>query len=173
MARRLRDFVKDHVVAHGDPHCPFCPGQEHRTPPEVLAYRDGGGPNQPGWRLRVVPNKYPALRVEGEFRRKGEGIYDKMSGIGAHEVIIETADHVVSQAELPEARIEDIFWAYRDRILDLRKDRRLRFILLFKNHGTAGGSVVDDSEAPGLVVLADPEGNRGVLCADTSSVASA
>ncbi len=134
-------------MARGDPHCPFCGGQESRTPPEVLAYREGGGANQPGWRLRVVPNKYPALRVEGEFQRQGEGIYDRMSGIGAHEVIIETPEHVVNQAELPESRIEDIFWAYRDRILDLRKDRRLRFILLFKNHGAAGGSSLEHTHS--------------------------
>lgn len=143
ISRRPSDFAQDHVVAHGDPHCPFCVGHEQRTPPEVLAYREGGAPNQGGWRLRVVPNKFPALRVEGDFKRQGEGIYDKMSGIGAHEVIIETPDHVVHQSELPEIRIEDIYWAYRDRILDLRKDRRLRFILLFKNHGTAGGSTVE------------------------------
>ncbi len=143
IARRPSDFAQDHVAGRGDPHCPFCGGHEQRTPPEVLAYRDGGGPNQGGWRLRVVPNKFPALRVEGDFHRQGEGIYDRMSGIGAHEVIIETPEHVVNQSDLPESRIEDIFWAYRDRILDLRKDRRLRFILLFKNHGTAGGSSVE------------------------------
>jgi len=143
IARRPTDFAQDHVVARGDPHCQFCAGQEHRTPAEVLAYRDGGGPNQGGWRLRVVPDKFPALRVEGDFHRQGEGIYDRMSGIGAHEVIIETPEHVVNQADLAESHIEDIFWAYRDRILDLRKDRRLRFILLFKNHGTAGGSTIE------------------------------
>ena len=45
---------------------PVLPGQRDKTPPEVLAYRDGGAANEPGWSLRVVPNKFPALRVEGD-----------------------------------------------------------------------------------------------------------
>src|SRR3972149_4575613 len=74
--------------------CPFCPGNEDKTPPEILAFRpEGGERNGPGWRLRVVPNKFPALRVEGELNREGVGLYDKMNGIGAHEVIIETPRH--------------------------------------------------------------------------------
>jgi UDPglucose--hexose-1-phosphate uridylyltransferase len=90
----------------------------------------------------VVPNKFPALRVEGELDREGEGIYDKMNGIGAHEVIIESPEHDRTLADLPEKRIEELFWAFRDRVLDLKKDRRLRYILLFKNHGeTAGASL--------------------------------
>jgi UDPglucose--hexose-1-phosphate uridylyltransferase len=145
--RRPSDFAQDHAPPRGDRPCPFCAGNEARTAPEVLAYRDGGGPNQAGWRLRVVPNKFPALRVEGELKRQGEGIYDRMTGIGAHEVLIETPDHIVNQAELSEQRIEDLFWAYRDRILDLRRDRRLRYILLFKNHGAAAGSSLDHTHS--------------------------
>ena len=57
--------------------CPFCPGNEDKTPHEVLAYREGGNghPDSPNWRIRVVPNKYPALRVEGELEREGEGVF--------------------------------------------------------------------------------------------------
>src|SRR5262249_6342472 len=69
--------------------CPFCEGSEIHTPPEILAYRDKGTrPNEKGWRVRVVPNRYPALRVEGPLDNRGDGIYDKMRGVGAHEVII-------------------------------------------------------------------------------------
>src|SRR5438552_2347685 len=65
--------------------CPFCPGNEDKTPPEVLAYRENGsGPNTAGWKVRVVPNKFPALQIEGSLNRRGEGLYDKMNGIGAH-----------------------------------------------------------------------------------------
>jgi len=67
--------------------CPFCYGNENKTPPEVLAYRTSGNRDQPGWRVRVVPNKFPVLGIEGELNRQGEGMYDKMNGIGAHEVI--------------------------------------------------------------------------------------
>ncbi|MEK7750737.1 MAG: galactose-1-phosphate uridylyltransferase, partial [Acidobacteriota bacterium] len=93
--RRPGDFVREQVAPRGVRACPFCPGSEDKTPPEVLAYRNGGAANEPGWTLRVIPNKFPALRVEGSMERQGEGLYDKMTGIGAHEVIIETADHAL------------------------------------------------------------------------------
>jgi UDPglucose--hexose-1-phosphate uridylyltransferase len=70
-------------------------------------------------------------------------MFDKMNGIGAHEVIIETPDHNETLATLPEKRIEDVLWAYRDRILDLKKDKRFKYIMLFKNHGTAAGATLE------------------------------
>jgi len=77
-------------------------GNESRTPPEILVYgRNGGGPNTPGWSIRVVPNKFPALGIEGELDREGEGLFDKMNGIGAHEVVIESPNHLATLATLP------------------------------------------------------------------------
>ena len=145
--RRPGDFVREQVAPRGVRACPFCPGSEDKTPPEVLAYRNGGAANEPGWTLRVIPNKFPALRVEGSMERQGEGLYDKMTGIGAHEVIIETADHALTTADMPEKRVEDLFWAFRDRALDLKKDRRLRYVLLFKNHGEAAGSSIEHTHS--------------------------
>ncbi|MDP2998490.1 MAG: galactose-1-phosphate uridylyltransferase [Bryobacterales bacterium] len=145
--RRPGDFVREQVAPRGVRACPFCPDSEDKTPPEVLAYRDGGAANEPGWTLRVIPNKFPALRVEGTMERQGEGLYDKMTGIGAHEVIIETADHALTLADMPEKRVEDVFWAFRDRVLDLKKDRRLRYILLFKNHGEAAGASIEHTHS--------------------------
>ena len=79
--------------------CPFCPGNEGKTPPEILAYgRNGSGKDTPGWSLRVVPNKFPALGIEGGLDREGEGLFDRMNGVGAHEVIIETPDHKMTLA---------------------------------------------------------------------------
>lgn len=143
LARRPSEFLRVPVVAKAKAGCPFCAGHEDQTPPEILSYRDGG--NQ--WKLRVVPNKFPALRVEGVLDRSGEGLYDKMSGIGAHEVIIECPDHKVSLAQLPEKRVEDLFWAFRDRIQDLKRDTRLRYVLLFKNHGEAAGASLEHSHS--------------------------
>jgi UDPglucose--hexose-1-phosphate uridylyltransferase len=137
-ARRPSDFVRVSATTNGVRFCPFCPGSEHKTPPELLAYRNGNG-----WTLRVVPNKFPALRVEGELDRKGEGLYDKTNGVGAHEVIIETPHHQLTFADLEEKRIEDVFWAFRERLVDLKKDRRLRYILIFKNHGEAAGATLE------------------------------
>jgi len=142
LARRPSEFVRVPVVAKSKT-CQFCAGHETETPPEILSYR---GPDD-RWNLRVVPNKFPALRVEGILERDGEGLYDKMSGIGAHEVIIESPEHKVSLAQLPEKRVEDLFWAVRDRILDLKRDTRLRYVLLFKNHGEAAGASLEHSHS--------------------------
>jgi UDPglucose--hexose-1-phosphate uridylyltransferase len=142
-ARRPDDFLRQRVAQRPARLCPFCTGNESRTPPEVLAYRSSGGPNQPGWHLRVVPNKFPALRVEGSLDRQGEGLYDHMNGIGAHEVIVESTNHMASPGTLTEQEYEDVFFAYRDRIVDLKKDFRLRSILIFKNHGENAGATLE------------------------------
>lgn len=128
--------------------CPFCPGNESATPPEVLAYRDADSePNKPGWGLRVISNKYPALVVEGTLNRAPDGIYDRMDGIGAHEVIIETNQHELDMADMPVERIRDVFWAYRERMIDLARDTRFKYILVFKNHGEAAGASLEHSHS--------------------------
>lgn len=146
-AKRPTDFLRERFTQKGG-FCPFCYGNESKTPPEILAYRPTNGgpppqPNTPGWAVRVVPNKFPALGIEGSFNRQAEGMFDKVSGIGAHEVIIETPEHAATMATLPEKRIEDVLWAYRDRILDLKQDRRFKYILIFKNHGEAAGASLE------------------------------
>jgi UDPglucose--hexose-1-phosphate uridylyltransferase len=124
--------------------CPFCYGNETKTPPEVYAIRKPGTQKDaPGWSVRVVPNKFPALQIEGDLNRQGEGIYDKMNGIGAHEVIIETPDHDKTISDLDEDYIADVLWTYRERILDLKKDRRFKYIVVFKNHGEAAGASLE------------------------------
>ena len=142
-ARRPSDFVRQVVPPAAARVCPFCYGNEQKTPPEVLAYRQGGSPNQPGWTVRVVPNKFPALRIEGDLNRQGEGMYDKMNGIGAHEVVIETPDHMLTMAEMSEHQIHDVLRAFRDRVNDLKRDTRFRYILLFKNYGEAAGATLE------------------------------
>ena len=128
-------------LAGGPEVCPFCPGHEEFTPPEILAYRPAGTtPNGPGWLTRVVPNKFPALQIEGDLERRGEGIYDRMNGIGAHEVIIESPDHAKELSELSIEEIERVLLAYRDRMRDLQNDHRFRYILGFKNHGASAGA---------------------------------
>jgi UDPglucose--hexose-1-phosphate uridylyltransferase len=147
-AHRPTDFVRQSVEIRGEGFCPFCPGNEAKTPSEVLAYgRNGGGANTAGWSVRVVPNKFPALGIEGTLERQGEGIFDKMSGIGAHEVIVETPDHHSTLASLSERGVEEVLWAYRDRILDLKRDRRFRYILIFKNHGEAAGATLEHTHS--------------------------
>lgn len=128
--------------------CPFCAGNEEVTPPEIAAYRpDGSKPNMPGWTLRVVPNKFPALMIEGDLDRRGEGVYDLMNGVGAHEVIIETPKHESNIGSLSEKQFEDLLWLYRDRILDLKKDKRFRYILIFKNQGAEAGATLEHTHS--------------------------
>jgi len=95
----------------------------------------------------VVPNKFPVLEIEGELDRQGEGMFDRMNGIGAHEVIIETPEHKASLANLSEKQVEDVLWAFKNRVLDLRQDRRLRYTVLFKNHGEAAGASLEHTHS--------------------------
>ncbi len=142
-AKRPNDFVRQPVPFPTARICPFDYGNEQKTPPEILAYRNSGGRDQPGWRVRVVPSKFPALGIEGELSRQGEGMYDKMSGIGAHEVIIESPDHAATFSDMAERQIEEVFWAFKERVNDLKRDRRFRCIILFKNHGEAAGATLE------------------------------
>lgn len=142
-ARRPSDFVRERVSTPPARFCPFCPGHETKTPPEVLAYRTSGNANQPGWTLRVVPNKFPALRVEGELDRQGEGLYDKMNGVGAHEVLIETTEHTSTMGDLSEKQVSDLMFAFRDRVLDLKKDGRLKYMVMFRNQGESAGASLE------------------------------
>ena len=146
--KRPSDFRLERPAVIREEFCPFCTGREQMTPPEVLAFRhNGSGPNGPGWDLRVVPNKFPALQVEGGLDRQGEGLFDRMNGIGAHEVIIESPDHGKTLASMSEAEIERVLWAFRERIADLKRDIRFRYILVFKNHGAAAGATLEHSHS--------------------------
>ncbi len=130
---------------------PFLGGNEDATTPEILAYRDGGVPNGPGWRVRVIPNKFPAVRVEGTLEKRGEGIYDKMNALGAHEVIIECPHREANLARLTVENIREVLWVYRDRLVDLKRDHRLVHGLIFKNKGIRAGASLDHSHSQLIV----------------------
>ncbi|MEW6095031.1 MAG: galactose-1-phosphate uridylyltransferase [bacterium] len=135
-------------------NCPFCEGNESKTPPEILAYRKPGSqPNTPDWWLRVVPNKFPALQIEGKLEKIGIGMFDMISGTGAHEVIIETPKHTLDFDSLELSQVEEILWAYRDRSIDLNRDPRFEYILIFKNHGVKAGASL---EHPHSQLIATP-----------------
>lgn len=145
--RRPSDWATESKVKGGG-FCPFCPGNEDKTPPEIMAIRSLSEQRDvPGWIIRVVPNKFPALQIEGKLTRRGEGIYDMMNGIGAHEVVIETPNHAADLTDLDENQIADILSIFRDRTLDLKKDLRFKYILIFKNHGVAAGASLEHSHS--------------------------
>jgi UDPglucose--hexose-1-phosphate uridylyltransferase len=146
-AKRPHQYQKPEEERKGG-FCPFCPGNERSTPPEVLSYRPSNTPKDgEGWWLRVVPNKFPALLAEGALKRSGQGMYDRMTGYGAHEVVIESASHDNTLADLPEEQIEEVVWAFRDRTVELRKDTRMRYILIFKNWGREAGASLEHPHA--------------------------
>lgn len=129
--------MKD-LPSHQD-GCPFCNGNESMTPPEISAMRSNE-PNSPGWDVRVIPNKFPALGVEGDLDSEGDGMYDLMNGIGAHEVIIDSPLHNKRIADHTPESWKNVLQMYKDRFIDLKNDSRFRYILIFRNSGEAAGA---------------------------------
>jgi len=146
-AKRPHDFAKEKSKRAGG-LCPLCEGNERMTPPEVFALRKGKeGADASGWTLRVVPNKFPALMIEGELGKGAEGLYDHMNGIGAHEVIIETSDHEKDIFDYEVEEMRNVILAYRERIHDLMRDTRFKYVLIFKNHGKDAGASLEHSHS--------------------------
>jgi UDPglucose--hexose-1-phosphate uridylyltransferase len=153
---RPSDFHHEPAVARGG-FCPFDEGHEDKTPPEVLAYRDpNSASNSPGWRVRVVPNKFPALRIEGDLDKRGVGMYDRMQGIGAHEVIIETPEHILSPTKLSVPHFAEVITAYKDRLKDLMGDPRFKFGIVFKNVGSTAGASLEHTHSQLIVMPVVP-----------------
>jgi len=146
--KRPTDFRLERPTVTGRGQCPFCEGHEHMTPPEVLAYRPHGGmPNGPGWDVRVVPNKFAALEVEEALDSKTEGLFERMNGVGSHEVLIETPRHDETLARMSVAQIERVLRAFRDRVVALEGDPRFQYVVFFKNHGATAGATLEHPHA--------------------------
>ena len=139
--------------------CPFCEGQESHTPPEIYAVRPKHtAANGPGWDLRVVPSIAPFLRIEGDLDRRGKGMYDLMNGLGAHEIIVETNQHIANMADLPPEQITEVISCYIDRLNDLEHDERFKYVLVFKNYGwSAGGGRVKHSRSQLIATPVNPK----------------
>jgi UDPglucose--hexose-1-phosphate uridylyltransferase len=158
-SKRPDDFKKTKSVDEKPAYkkeCPFCPGNEHLTPPETLAYRSGGPSNSKGWWLRVVPNKFPALSLDGSLERKEEkGFFRLMDGVGVHEVVIGSPIHNQLFCQMEDRQTEEVLLAYRERYLALRQDPRIKLIIIFKNHGEAAGTSLEHphSQITGTAVV--------------------
>lgn len=132
---QFKPFLREAVF------CPFCESNEASTPPEVFAIRSPGAlPNHQGWAVRVVPSRPPRLQIEGELGRRAEGFHDLMNGVGAHEIVVETPRHDLSLQQLAVSEIANVIRAYAERIIDLHRDQRMRYVLAFKNHGVEAGA---------------------------------
>lgn len=163
-AKRPDEFAAgDAAPKPASPNCPFCEGKEGKTPPEIRAVRQSGEANSPGWRVRVVPNKFPALRIEGELERRGDGVYDLITGIGAHEVIIESPRHHLSISELEVDEVREVLAMYRERLTDLRRDPRLAYGLVFKNVGESAGASLEHTHSQLIVTPVVPAQVQGEM----------
>ncbi|MEK7715300.1 MAG: galactose-1-phosphate uridylyltransferase [candidate division NC10 bacterium] len=119
--------------------CPYCPGAEHLTGPEIAAYRkDGSAPNGPGWSVRVVPEGDAYFRVEWELVREGVGMFDMLTPRGASELIVESPRHDDTLATMDPEALEAVLWMYRDRLADLKRDNQIRDILVSRRHKKTG-----------------------------------
>jgi UDPglucose--hexose-1-phosphate uridylyltransferase len=118
-----------------DAACPFCPGNEAMTPQEILRFPQFGP-----WQVRAFPNKFAALSSEGELTRQVEGVRRKISGVGVHEVIVESPAHNTSMALMTDAEVEKVIAAYVDRYHKVFTDHRVEAVTLFRNHGAAAGT---------------------------------
>jgi len=138
--------------------CVFCNGQENRDPNEIYALRASGtAPNTPGWQVRVLPNKYPVLRIEGKLEREGVGMFDMITGVGAHEVIVETPDHNLDLVDLPEPHISNVIRTYRERMRDLGGDDRFKYVLIFKNQGYQAGATLEHAHSQLIATPVTPK----------------
>jgi UDPglucose--hexose-1-phosphate uridylyltransferase len=141
-AKRPDEFSEEAAAPTRNLPCAFCAGNEAMTPQEIISVRSGGA-----WKSRVVANKFPALMVEGSLGKRGDGMYDLMNGVGAHEVIIESPRHEVSITSLRDDEVRDILWLYKQRLLDLRNDYRLVYGLVFKNVRDKAGASMEHTHS--------------------------
>ncbi len=142
--KREPKVVPSHVAT-----CPFCAGNEHLTPPEVMRLNDGDA----SWQVRVVPNKFAALSREADMRRNFHRSLRTMSGFGVHDVIVETPDHSQTTALMPDAHVANIIRCYKRRFEELSLDPRIAHVTIFKNHGLDAGTSL---EHPHSQLIATP-----------------
>jgi UDPglucose--hexose-1-phosphate uridylyltransferase len=146
--KRRDSFELEPVRLEDSPaQCPLCEGREADAGPEILAWREGGPANVPGWSVRVVPNRNPMLRIEGHLDVRSKGIFESRDGLGAHEVIVETPIHDQPLHTLEADRLWRVLWAWRTRLQDLKRDSRFASAVIFKNHGRASGARLDHSHS--------------------------
>lgn len=126
--------------------CQFCGGFETETPSEIFSIRHNGTrQNAADWSVRVIPDRQPFLQIYGELNNRGVGLYDVLDGIGAHELVIETPKHHLQLFDLSLESVKDVLAAYRERILDLKRDTRFRYVLLHKSYGEGRTEVLNHS----------------------------
>lgn len=117
--------------------CPFCRGNEDKTPPQILRSPESGD-----WQIRIVENLYPVLGDDSD-QTSGItfGLQQAIEGYGRHEVIIDNAQHGIAVHEMTEEHLKNLFSLFQSRMTALYDmDKRLKYVLVFKNFGPAAGA---------------------------------
>jgi UDPglucose--hexose-1-phosphate uridylyltransferase len=141
-SRTPAEYPLAHEERTGQDTCALCAGHEHEPPPEITSIRrPSTQKNAPGWLVRAIPSFHPLFQIEGELGRKGVGIYDMMNSIGANEILIESPEHNRKPEDLGIEQMSRVITLYRDRVADLHKDARLRYVLIYKDSGKEAGAI--------------------------------
>ncbi len=157
---------KEEDTEAADRPCPFCPGNESMTPKEI--YRIPAQETKKDWRCRVIPNNHPVLRVEEGLTRQPHGIFDTISGVGAHEVIIDTPEHHLTVDKYSPDLWADLFSIFQARITDLKNDIRLRYAVICKNVGLAAGALMAHPHSQIIALPEIPPAVKQILHAATT-----
>jgi UDPglucose--hexose-1-phosphate uridylyltransferase len=134
LASPTRPLTSEHPAWEAT--CPFCPGNEE---PELELMRI---PDRGSWQVRVLQNKFPVLQREGERKSIQEGLYRRVSGVGHHEVLIESPRHNTCLALGSPEHVSRILKVCRDRGQVIGADSRIEHIIFFKNHGPRAGTTL-------------------------------
>jgi UDPglucose--hexose-1-phosphate uridylyltransferase len=121
--------------------CPFCPGNEHLTPPEIAAYRSPGESGKSNWEVRVIPEQDPYFFIEEDLVREGIGMFDRISARGASEIVVESPAHDMTVQDADDVQLERILWMYRDRVKDLKRDVKIRNVVVTRRYGKPGSVI--------------------------------
>lgn len=152
---QLKAGVKKAARGFSKEECDFCPGHEAATPPSIMEFDTGGfryQSHEPQWKARVIPNRDPVFRIEGDLNRRAVGNYDVMDTLGAHELIIEHREHI-DWDEMSQEDVAGILSVYSERMNDLSKDERFGHVFIFKNYGPNSNSHI---QHPHSTLIASP-----------------
>jgi len=150
--RKEEARIERNAQAHVD-RCPFCTGNEDKTPPLIAAY-----PAEGDWAIRVVPNLFPVLGNDGPNTTLSLGLQQIIDGYGHHEVMVDHSNHGISINEMEEAHLCLLLGAYRDRMTYLyESDPRIKYVLIFKNFGPAAGASIPHTHSQVIAMPVVPE----------------
>ena len=146
------------IIASRVESCPFCPGNEDKTPPEIMRVpSDGSGP----WQVRVIPNKFSALSRDAQPIRTIHRSRHTLGGFGVHDVIVDTPDHSHTTALMTDAHVANVLRAYKSRYDALTLDPRIAHVTIFKNHGVDAGTSLEHPHSQLVATPVIPAQVRG------------